>query len=135
MRLVRLQVNRLPHFEDLHEDLAMQKSKRNFHTNALLLQRRRCYMPTKKNGAGEQQEYDESTRWYGESKTQWITLKRDFSNVQADENDLHENGKSSNIKLSKQECHSITRLSETSNTETLFIILARQEGLFDFEIK
>ena len=92
-------------------------------------------MPTKKNGAGEQQEYDESTRWYGESKTQWITLKRDFSNVQADENDLHENGKSSNIKLSKQECHSITRLSETSNTETLFIILARQEGLFDLEIK
>lgn len=39
----------------------------------------------------------------GGGKTQWITSKRDFSNVQADEKDLHENGKSSNIKLSKQE--------------------------------
>lgn len=36
-------------------------------------------------------------------KTQWITSKRDFSNVQANEKDLHESGKSSNIKLSKQE--------------------------------
>lgn len=36
-------------------------------------------------------------------RTHWITSKRDFSNVQADEKDLHENGKSSNIKLSKQE--------------------------------
>lgn len=39
----------------------------------------------------------------GGGETQWITSKRDFSNVQADEKDLHENGKSSNIKLSKQE--------------------------------
>lgn len=39
----------------------------------------------------------------GGGKTQWITSKRDFSNVQADEKDLQENGKSSNIKLSKQE--------------------------------
>lgn len=36
-------------------------------------------------------------------RTQWITSKRDFSNVQANENDLHESGKSGNIKLSKQE--------------------------------
>lgn len=39
----------------------------------------------------------------GGGKTQWITSKRDYSNVQASENDLQENGKSSNIKLSKQE--------------------------------
>lgn len=39
----------------------------------------------------------------GGGRTQWITSKRDFSNVQANENDLQENGKSSNIKLSKQE--------------------------------
>ncbi len=39
----------------------------------------------------------------GGGKTQWITSKRDFSNVQANENDLHESGKSGNIKLSKQE--------------------------------
>ena len=101
MRSVRLQVNCLPHFEDLHGDLAMQKSKRNFHTNALLLQIRRCDMPTKKNGAGEQQEYDESTRWYGESKTQWITSKRDFSNVQANEKDLQYDSENGKIKQNK----------------------------------
>lgn len=39
----------------------------------------------------------------GGGRTQWITSKRDFSNVQADEKDLHESGKSGNIKLSKQE--------------------------------
>jgi hypothetical protein len=39
----------------------------------------------------------------GGGRTQWITSKRDFSNVQAGEKDLQENGKSSNIKLSKQE--------------------------------
>lgn len=39
----------------------------------------------------------------GGGRTHWITSKRDFSNVQADENDLHESGKSGNIKLSKQE--------------------------------
>lgn len=39
----------------------------------------------------------------GGGKTQWITSKRDYSNVQADEKDLQENGKSSNIKPSKQE--------------------------------
>lgn len=39
----------------------------------------------------------------GGGKTQWITSKRDYSNVQAGEKDLQENGKSSNIKLSKQE--------------------------------
>lgn len=39
----------------------------------------------------------------GGGRTQWITSKRDFSNVQADEKDLQESGKSSNIKLSKQE--------------------------------
>nr|DAI57308.1 MAG TPA: hypothetical protein [Caudoviricetes sp.] len=39
----------------------------------------------------------------GGGRTHWITSKRDFSNVQANENDLQENGKSSNIKLSKQE--------------------------------
>lgn len=39
----------------------------------------------------------------GGGRTQWITSKRDFSNVQADEKDLHERGKSGNIKLSKQE--------------------------------
>lgn len=39
----------------------------------------------------------------GGGKTQWITSKRDYSNVQASEKDLQENGKSSNIKLSKQE--------------------------------
>lgn len=39
----------------------------------------------------------------GGGRTHWITSKRDFSNVQANENDLHESGKSGNIKLSKQE--------------------------------
>lgn len=39
----------------------------------------------------------------GGGRTQWITSKRDFSNVQANENDLHESGKSGKIKLSKQE--------------------------------
>lgn len=39
----------------------------------------------------------------GGGRTQLITSKRDFSNVQAGEKDLQENGKSSNIKLSKQE--------------------------------
>lgn len=39
----------------------------------------------------------------GGGRTQWITSKRDFSNVQADAKDLHESGKSGNIKLSKQE--------------------------------
>lgn len=39
----------------------------------------------------------------GGGRTQWITSKRDFSNVQAGEKDLQENGKSGNIKLSKQE--------------------------------
>lgn len=58
-------------------------------------------MPTKKNGAGEQQEYDESTRWYGESKTQWITSKRDFSNVQANEKDLQYDSENGKIKQNK----------------------------------
>lgn len=39
----------------------------------------------------------------GGGKTRLITSKRDYSNVQAGEKDLQENGKSSNIKLSKQE--------------------------------
>ena len=39
----------------------------------------------------------------GGGRTHWITSKRDFSNVQAGEKDLQENGKSGNIKLSKQE--------------------------------
>lgn len=39
----------------------------------------------------------------GGGRTQWITSKRDFSNVQANENDLHESGKSGKIELSKQE--------------------------------
>ena len=39
-------------------------------------------MPTKINGSGEQQEYDESTGRYGESKTQWITTDRNYSKLQ-----------------------------------------------------
>lgn len=48
-------------------------------------------MPTKINGSGEQQEYDENTGRYGESKTQWITTDRNHSKLQPKIVELDEN--------------------------------------------
>ncbi|MGN0743899.1 MAG: hypothetical protein ACI4MZ_01305 [Christensenellales bacterium] len=48
-------------------------------------------MPTKINGSGEQQEYDENTGRYGESKTQWITTDRNYSKLQPKIIELDEN--------------------------------------------
>lgn len=46
---------------------------------------------------------DDDGKFTDGTGSQWTTSKRDYSNVQAGEKDLQENGKSSNIKLSKQE--------------------------------
>lgn len=48
-------------------------------------------MPTKINGSGEQQEYDENTGRYGESKTQRITTDRNYSKLQPKIVELDEN--------------------------------------------